>query len=88
MATEIAKEKTDFRAMFQALQERQSGAAAPSFARLRESAMKRFEQLGVPTTDHEEWKYTNVAPLARLPFALPSRETTLDLDANRLAPFI
>ncbi|HEX8118292.1 MAG TPA: Fe-S cluster assembly protein SufD [Pyrinomonadaceae bacterium] len=41
----------------------------PSWAgRLREGAFGRFEELGFPTTDEEEWKYTNVAPLARKAF--------------------
>jgi Fe-S cluster assembly protein SufD len=35
---------------------------------LRLTAMTRFEELGFPTTRHEEWKYTNVAPIARTPF--------------------
>lgn len=36
--------------------------------RLREGAFGRFEELGFPTTDEEDWKYTNVAPLARKAF--------------------
>jgi Fe-S cluster assembly protein SufD len=35
---------------------------------LRKAAIARFAELGFPTTRHEEWKYTNVAPLTRLPF--------------------
>jgi len=34
----------------------------------REKAIARFNELGFPTTKLEEWKYTNVAPLARIPF--------------------
>lgn len=30
--------------------------------------MNRFSELGFPSTRHEEWKYTNVAPIARQPF--------------------
>src|ERR1044072_5910132 len=42
-------------------------------ARLREGAFERFEELGFPTTDEEDWKYTNVAPPARRasPLAAP-----------------
>ncbi len=41
-------------------------AGEPSWVeRLREGAFARFEELGFPTTDEEDWKYTNVAPLAR-----------------------
>ena len=39
-------------------------------ARLREGAFERFEESGFPTTDEEEWKYTNVAPVARKSFRL------------------
>ncbi|HEV8658026.1 MAG TPA: hypothetical protein VGS96_05305, partial [Thermoanaerobaculia bacterium] len=31
---------------------------------IREEAAERFEALGYPTTRQEEWKYTNVAPIA------------------------
>src|SRR5713226_5883918 len=32
---------------------------------VREHAAARFEALGWPTTELEEWKYTNVAPIAK-----------------------
>ena len=32
---------------------------------LRERAIERFAALGFPTTRHEEWKYTDVRPIAR-----------------------
>jgi Fe-S cluster assembly protein SufD len=35
---------------------------------LRKAAIRRFAELGFPTTRLEEWKYTNVAPIARIPF--------------------
>ena len=31
----------------------------------RRNAMMRFEQLGFPTTRHEEWKYTNLKPILK-----------------------
>ena len=37
----------------------------------REKAFQRFLSLGFPTTGHEEWKYTNVSPLAQMAFSLP-----------------
>jgi Fe-S cluster assembly protein SufD len=40
----------------------------PWVGRLREGAFGRFEESGFPTTDEEDWKYTNVAPLARKAF--------------------
>ncbi|HKX28257.1 MAG TPA: Fe-S cluster assembly protein SufD [Blastocatellia bacterium] len=44
--------------------------------RLREQAGARLEQLEFPTTRHEEWKYTNVAPILRVPYRQ-------DFDADR-----
>jgi Fe-S cluster assembly protein SufD len=40
---------------------------------LRQAAMGRFAELGFPTTHDEEWKYTNVAPIARTPFQSAQR---------------
>ena len=33
---------------------------------LREAAFQRFTELGFPTTHDEEWRFTNVAPIARI----------------------
>jgi Fe-S cluster assembly protein SufD len=35
---------------------------------LRENAFARFAELGFPTTRDEEWRFTNVAPIARTKF--------------------
>jgi len=36
---------------------------------IRHSAIARFAALGFPTTRDEEWKYTSVAPIVKVPFA-------------------
>lgn len=36
--------------------------------RMRREAIERFGELGYPTTRQEEWRFTNVAPLARTAF--------------------
>ncbi len=47
------------------------GEAAPAWLQaLREKARVRFEGLGFPTTRQEEWRFTNVAPIAGTPFTL------------------
>ncbi len=35
---------------------------------LRKAAISRFAEQGFPTTRDEDWRFTNVAPLAKLPF--------------------
>jgi Fe-S cluster assembly protein SufD len=48
---------------------RQPGAE-PWIQKLREDAFERFAQVGFPTTHDEEWRFTNVSPIARSKFAM------------------
>lgn len=43
------------------------GRRMPWVGRLRRNALDRFAAHGLPTTRDEEWKYTNVGPLAKRP---------------------
>lgn len=38
------------------------------FGEIRRKAISRFADLGFPTTRHEEWKYTSVAPITKIHF--------------------
>src|SRR5258708_6150689 len=40
---------------------------------LRKAGIARFAELGFPTAKHEDWRFTNVARIAKLPFK-PVRE--------------
>src|SRR5271165_6965746 len=51
---------------------------------LRESALERFTALGFPTTRQEDWRFTNVAPIARTSFE-PAPAATAD--PQTLPPF-
>ena len=56
--------------------ERRDAAATPAWlSELRRSAMARFVERGFPTTRDEDWRYTNLAPLAATPFH-PARSVT------------
>src|SRR6266536_771694 len=35
---------------------------------LRKAGIARFAELGFPTTKPEDWRFTNVSPIAKLPF--------------------
>lgn len=39
----------------------------------RKEAISSFEKLGFPTTKHEEWKYTNIAPALKKDFVLDAQ---------------
>jgi Fe-S cluster assembly protein SufD len=61
---------------------------------LRETAFQRFTELGFPTTHDEEWRFTNVAPIARLvghALACPSHAVNCPPEAQqylaKYAPF-
>ena len=64
---------------------------------LRKAGIARFAELGFPTLKDEDWRFTNVAPLAKLPFKpvfgantdgvtakTPGRFTFADLNGPRL----
>ena len=53
---------------------------------LREKAFERFTGLGFPTTKVEEWRFTDLAPLAKsdLPLARPSTDGVTRGDVDRL----
>ena len=57
--------------------EREDRARSPEWLReLRRDAMADFDRMGFPTArrGNEEWKYTDVRPIARASFALPDAE--------------
>jgi len=89
MSTELVKETNRYQAAFrQARQE--PGAGEPSWLQnLRENSFVKFEQAGLPNIKQEEWKYTNVTPIAKADFApvLISNRTALTKD-GALTPFI
>jgi len=61
------------------------GARVPWIASLRRNAIERFAEHGLPTTRDEDWKYTNVAPVARRPFALALPNANARVDVG---PFV
>lgn len=68
MVTEIARKESSYRQAFRELQERQQSQGVDWLERLRGTAMDRFEEVGFPSVKNEEWKYTNVAPIAGIAF--------------------
>lgn len=47
----------------------QNRAGEPSWlANLRKGGIARFSEIGFPTMRDEDWRFTNVAPIAKLPF--------------------
>ncbi|MBV8855345.1 MAG: Fe-S cluster assembly protein SufD [Acidobacteria bacterium] len=88
--SQAVKEKSIYADAFREFAAARAGEPA-WVERLREGAFERFEELGFPTTDEEDWKYTNVAPIARKAFmpAAPDQvevvgvETFVSAEARR-----
>lgn len=84
---QVAKEKNSNFSAYKILAGMREGMDPAWLAALRAKAGARFEEIDFPTTRNEEWKYTNVAPILKVPY----REI-FDLDADgltveRIAPF-
>jgi Fe-S cluster assembly protein SufD len=64
------------------------GAREPAWLRARrEAAFARFDALGFPTPRHEDWRFTNIAPLVRTPFHLAVAPPELSLREEWLDPY-
>ncbi len=66
MVTELVKSENSYQTAFRTL--RELSPTAPWLELVRGSAMDRFEQLGFPSVREEDWKYTNLASLAKESF--------------------
>lgn len=92
MATELVKESNLCEAAFRRARQ-DPGVNEPSWLQnLRENSFEQFERGGFPNIKQEEWKYTNVASIAKANFAPAggSNGTAVSKDggANGLASFI
>src|SRR4028118_1632549 len=67
-STPILAESNLHLASFQEF-ERSGAAAQPAWLLpSRKAAISHFAELGFPTLEQEDWRFTNVAPLVQLPF--------------------
>ncbi|EEA03236.1 FeS assembly protein SufD [Burkholderia sp. H160] len=74
---------------FQTVSSTLPGAELPWLRRARHDAFETFEALGFPTTRLEDWKYTNVATIAKRPwhFTSPrSDEPDVERIVDQLVP--
>jgi Fe-S cluster assembly protein SufD len=55
-------------AAFERMERELANSGSPAVHRLRKAAAARFSELGLPGPRDEEWRFTPVAPLARIPF--------------------
>ena len=67
---------------FDAFEEGLNGEKTPKLHRIRKEALKNFSDLSLPTLKDEEWRYTNISPLLKYNFTLPSEDLEISNDAG------
>ncbi len=67
--TALMEEKDVYLSAFDRFEPSRAGDK-PALRRLRRGAIDRFAAVGFPTLDDEEWRFTPLAALTRVPFAL------------------
>ena len=72
---------------FNQLEKRAGGGPDAWLLPIRKAAMARFAELGFPTTRDEEWRYTNVAPIARGTFE-PATAPQAAVNESQIGPFL
>lgn len=65
-----------------------NGEMAAPFHSVRRKAIEQFRIMGFPTVRHEEWKYTNIIPLTKANYELPTKNTLKIEDIPSAAEFI
>ena len=53
---------------------------------MRKAGLARFSEIGVPTLDHEDWRFTNTAAIAKMPFN-PAFDSSDTITAEQLQKF-
>ena len=82
MVTELVESENSYQTAFRSV--REVSPTVPWLELVRSSAIERFEQLGFPTVRDEDWKYTNLATLAKESF-VPATTGTESVDVNGFA---
>jgi len=66
---DVAEAKSLYQEHFARLEREAAGNGWSWTYPIRKAAISSFVEQGFPTTRHEDWKYTNVAPITAVPFS-------------------
>jgi Fe-S cluster assembly protein SufD len=76
---DVQEKMNTYQANFARFEEELGSDANSSFHALRKAALERFLKLGFPGPRDEDWKFTNLATLAKTPFKSVAANTQHDL---------
>ncbi len=77
-----------YQSTFQVFEKSLNGESKSPLHSVRRAAIARFAEIGFPTTRDEEWKFTNVAPIAKVNFKSTLENKIVDLGAEEVAPYL
>lgn len=77
-------EKNHYVAEFQTFQKNGATKSPLWVNDVRKSALTVFEERGFPTTKDEEWKYTNISSIAKLPFNYSATKQSVSAEFVKL----
>lgn len=65
-----------------------NGQAKQDFHKIRKTAIEVFGRLGFPSTKQEEWRFTNIAGIARADFKLADKNDKNNISNEDIKPFL
>ncbi len=74
-------------AQFELFQKNLNGKAGFPINRIRQNAIARFTELGFPTLRDEEWRHTDISPIAQGHFKQALSMPTISALAEKIRPF-
>ncbi|OGU28021.1 MAG: Fe-S cluster assembly protein SufD [Ignavibacteria bacterium GWA2_54_16] len=75
-----------YKSRFDAFERSLNGDSKTALHELRREAIGRFQETGFPTNRNEEWKFTNVSPIAQIGFEPVLRYAGEGVTLEQLAP--
>ncbi len=64
-------------------------SSAPAWMKdVRAAGMSNFSALGFPTLRHEDWRFTNIVPLLKVPFRYASEHYRVSVTREKLSPYV
>ena len=75
-------------ANFKTFEKHLNGESKTELHSIRKDALARFMELGFPSTHNEEWRFTNILPIANAAFKPALKESAHEATAESIQPFL
>lgn len=83
-----AKEIQYYQSDFEAFSSNGASSAPAWLKDVRSMGISKFSALGFPTIKNEDWKFTNIVPMLKVPFRYASEHYRVNVTREALSPFM